>query len=98
MQRNVSSVNRVTIERISLSKETYTVKRPRKIFLSCDVRMPGDVGVNGWGLILQNHSPRQPHACVNTSENVASHDGNIFRGCLTILVSLLKDILSIVTL
>ena len=27
----------VTIERTSLSKETYTVKHPRKIFPSCDV-------------------------------------------------------------
>ena len=43
--------HRVTIERTSLGKETYTVKHPRKIFLSCDVfrgwRMRGVVWVNG---------------------------------------------------
>jgi biotin synthase-like enzyme len=28
---------RVTIERISLSKQTYTVKYPRKVFPFCDI-------------------------------------------------------------
>ena len=32
--------------------------------------MCGVVGVNGLGLILQNLSPRKPHACVNIPENV----------------------------
>ena len=36
---------RVTIERTSLSKETYTVKHPRKIFPSCNVFR----GVDAWG-------------------------------------------------
>ena len=59
-------MHRVTIERKSLSKETYTVKHPRKIFPSCDVV----VGVNGFEELSPNHSLRQPHACINTPENV----------------------------
>ena len=53
--------HRVPIERTSLSKETYTVKQPRKIFpvVNSDVFRGWVVGVN-----------KQPHACVNTPENV----------------------------
>ena len=60
--------------------------------------MRGVVGVNVLGLIfiLQNHSPQKPHACVNTPENVTRWE--YFSGRLTVQVSLLKDVLSIVTL
>ena len=33
---NISSFHRVTIERTSLTKETYIIKHPQKIFPSCD--------------------------------------------------------------
>jgi hypothetical protein len=61
MLYSVASSHRVTIQRISKNKETYTVKRPRKILPTCDdfrgcLGMRGIVGVNGLGLILQNHS------------------------------------------
>ena len=66
--------HRVTIERTSLSKETYTVKHPRKIFPSCDVYRGVDtyvdVRVNGFEELSPNHSPRQPHTRVNIPENV----------------------------
>ena len=60
-------------ERTPLSKETYTVKHPPKIFPSCDVFRGVDVcviGVKGFEELSPNHSPRQSHACVKTPENV----------------------------
>ena len=41
----VEFIHRVTVERTSLSKETYTVKNPQKIFASCDVFRGIDAGV-----------------------------------------------------
>ena len=54
------------------------------------------VGVNGFEESSLNHSPQQPHACVNTPKK--AQDGNIFRGCLAVHVSLLKDVLSLLPL
>ena len=51
-------LHRVTIERTSLSKETYTVKQPRKIFPSCVV-FKGVDGRNVFEELSPDHSTLQ---------------------------------------
>ena len=50
-----------------------------------------NVGVNGLVLILQNHSPRQPHICVNTPKNVTRWE--YLSGVFDCISFLLKGVL-----
>ena len=61
--------HRVTVERTYLSKETYTVKHPRKIFPYCDVFQGVLTHVWGlWGELFELNSskpftPTTPRKC-----------------------------------
>ena len=65
------SVSPMSYYREDILVKTYTVNTPENYshFVTCSGVLT-HVGVNGFGLILQNHSTQQPHACVNTPENV----------------------------
>ena len=83
IQMNMHCMNynhRVTIEMTSLSKETYTVRHPEKIFPSCEVFRGVDaylnVWMNGLCLILQNHHPNNPTLTSTSLET--SQEKNIF--------------------
>ena len=79
---NISSSHRVTIERTSLTKETYIIKQPQKRIPSCNIIGGVDacVGLSGWIVWALFCKIIYPNNTRHVSTPLKSHKLGIFFG------------------